>query len=231
MHEREIIWELFDQVILETWQGCQGEFSIEHKPLIEMSLARCWEEQLIPTNQTGKPRFQGEFPLPRFLPFLGRSRPGTGSANNQPLWPETLPEPAWAGGEKIHELCSFQLLQALPVRCFFTFPSGFMHLEQMWCPGALCSTGPAVSAERDLFCCTQIPALGQEVQRQTRAVGAASERGAVKGNFIGVYSLPSEWKQLTVAGLKSELDDVRKTGIFTPECLRQLFQKSVLQGQ
>lgn len=65
-------------------------FSVEHKPLIEMSLAQCWEDQLIPINQTGKPRFQRGISMPRFLPFLGRSHPGTGSADNQPLWPETL---------------------------------------------------------------------------------------------------------------------------------------------
>lgn len=39
--------------------------------------------------------------------------------------PETLPEAAWADGETIHWLCSFQLLQVLAVSCFSTFPRGF----------------------------------------------------------------------------------------------------------
>lgn len=171
MYGREIIWELFQQ---KTWQGGQGKlsFSIEHKPLIEMSLAQCCEDQLMPINQAGS---QGEFPWEitmRFLPFLGRSCPGTGPANNHPPWHSK----AWntfrtclSYGEKVHWLWSFQLLQALAVNCFSTFPSSFSWTLSRWDVLELFPRVPRVPL--DLLClqsvvcvcCTQIPAMDQEI--------------------------------------------------------------------
>lgn len=106
MYEREIIWELFHQVILETWQGGQAElsFSVEHKPWIEMSLAQCSGDQLTPRNQTvlNPADSKGEFPLQRFLLFLGQGLVLLTITHCGTAKPETLPEAAWADGEKIH---------------------------------------------------------------------------------------------------------------------------------
>lgn len=116
-----------------------------------------------------------------------------------------------------------------------------MYLEQMWCPGALslsslCSTGPAVSPVTQVcVCCTQIPARDQGLVKNNSCGGWLQRGELVRVILLGfVHFLLNEnnwhgcnhWFEIT-----GELEDVKTIGIFTPECFRQSFQKSVLQGQ
>lgn len=121
-----------------------------------MSLAQCCEDQLIPINLSvwNQADSKGEFPLQRFLPFLRRSHPGTGSANNQPLgqskaWNTSRGCLGWWRKDPLVVL----LPAAAGTGCklFLHLSQQFyIYLEQLWCPGALplsslCSTGSAVS--------------------------------------------------------------------------------------
>lgn len=177
MYESEMIWELFLQVVLEMWQGGQGElsFSIEHKPLIEMSLAQGCEDQLRPINQTVQPsRFQRGISIAEVfaVSWAFTSGSGTGSANNQPLWhckawntsrdclgwwrkdPLTVILPAASGtGWKLF----------LHISQWF-----YVYLGQMCCPGALplsslCSEDLVCLQSMVCVCCTQTPAMDEEI--------------------------------------------------------------------
>lgn len=180
------------------------------KPLIEMSLAQCCEDQLTPINQTvlNQADSKGEFPLQRLLPFLGRSRPGTGSANNQPLWPCR----AWNTSRGCLGWWRKDPFVVLPPAAAGTGCKLFPHLshwfyvflEQMWCPGALppsslCSSGLCVSRAWSVSAVHEYLLWIKSSSEKQELWGLAAERGAVESYFVGVCLLPLAWKQLTGA--------------------------------
>lgn len=175
-----------------------------------MSLAQCCEDQLTPINQTvlNQADSKGEFPLQRLLPFLGRSRPGTGSANNQPLWPCR----AWNTSRGCLGWWRKDPFVVLPPAAAGTGCKLFPHLsqwfyvflEQMWCPGALppsslCSSGLCVSRAWSVSAVHEYLLWIKSSSEKQELWGLAAERGAVESYFVGVCLLPLAWKQLTGA--------------------------------
>lgn len=172
MYERELIWELFHQVILEMWQGGQGElsFSIEQKALIELSLAQCCEDQLIPINPAVKPsRFQRGISIAGVFAVSQEFTSRDCSANNPPLWQCTAwNTPTLCLGWWRKDPFVVLLPAAAAANCFFTFPKGFtcalsrgdvleLFLWVPWVPLDLLSLQSGLCV-----CCTQMPALDHE---------------------------------------------------------------------
>lgn len=136
---------------------------------------------------------------------------------------ETLPEPAWADGE-ISISCA---ASSCCCKLFLhLFQWSYVSLEQVWCPGALplVPCGPAVSPEWGLCLLHTNTCSGSRDLVKNKSWGGWLQRELLRVLFTSSWMKTADTGAIT--GLKSELEDVRKTGIFTPECLRQSVQKS-----
>lgn len=187
MYEREIIWELFHQVILETWQGGQGELSffcwaqtlVWGEPCPEL-----WGSAVIYKPLCVKPgRFQRGVSIAEVFSIAHFTPRGWSCSQSATVAVQSLKH-----FQRLPGLVGKRSISCAPCSCC----RHWLEVVSPPFPGGLCvpwadvmswSSSPVfhwtccVSWTQVCVCCTQIPAGDQEVQWKTRAVGAGFREG------------------------------------------------------